>query len=60
MEQQSDAEQRLAELAANEDAVVAIKESAAAQLAVAKGAGADEEAALTEQYDAGACRADGR
>jgi uncharacterized protein len=52
MEQQSDAEQRLAELAANEDAVVAIKESAAAQLAVAKGAGADEEAELTAKYDA--------
>ena len=52
MEQQSDAEQRLAELAANEDAVVAIKESAAAQLAVAKGAGADEEADLTAKYDA--------
>ena len=53
MEQQSDAEQRLAELAANEDAVMAIKESAAAQLAVAKGAGADEEADLTARYDAG-------
>ena len=52
MEQQSDAEQRLAELAANEDAVVAIRESAAAQLAVAKGAGADEEAELTAKYDA--------
>jgi predicted nucleic acid-binding Zn-ribbon protein len=52
MEQQSDAEQRLAELAANEDAVVAIKESAAAELAVAKGAGADEEAELTARYDA--------
>jgi predicted nucleic acid-binding Zn-ribbon protein len=52
MEQQSDAEQRLAELAANEDAVVAIKESAAAELAVAKGAGADEEAELTTRYDA--------
>jgi len=51
MERQSDAEQRLAELAANEDAIVAIKESAAAQLAVAKGAGADEEAELTARYE---------
>jgi uncharacterized protein len=52
MEQQSAAEQRLAELAAEEDAVVAMGESAAAQLAVAKGAGADEEGALTAKYDA--------
>jgi uncharacterized protein len=52
MEQQSDAERRLGELAANEDAIVAIKESAAAQLEVAKGAGADEEAELTAKYDA--------
>ena len=44
MEQQSNAEQRLAELAGNEDAVVAMREAAAAQLAVAKGSGADEEA----------------
>ncbi len=52
MEQQADAERRLAELAANEDAVMAMKESAAAQLAIAKGAGADEEADLTARYDA--------
>ncbi len=52
MEQQSAAEQRLAELAAEEDAVVAICEAAAAQLAVAKGAGADEEAELTARYEA--------
>ncbi len=52
MEQQSQAEQRLAELAGNEDSVVAIRESAAAQLDVAKGAGADEEADLTAKYDA--------
>jgi uncharacterized protein len=52
MEQQADAEQRLAELAADEDAVLAMKESAAAQLAVAKGAGTDEEAELTAKYDA--------
>ena len=52
MEQQSQAEQRLGELATHEDAVVAMKESAAAQLAVAKGAGADDEAELTARYDA--------
>jgi uncharacterized protein len=52
MEQQSNAEQRLAELAGNEDAVVAMREAAAAQLAVAKGTGADEEAGLTAKYDA--------
>ena len=52
MEQQSAAEQRLAELAAEEDAVMAMRESAAAELAVAKGAGADDEAALTAKYDA--------
>jgi predicted nucleic acid-binding Zn-ribbon protein len=52
MEQQADAEQRLAELAADEDTVVAMKEAAAAQLAVAKGAGADEETELTARFDA--------
>ena len=52
MEQQSNAEERLAELAANEDSVVAMREAAAAQLAVAKGSGADEEADLTTKYDA--------
>jgi len=52
MEQQANAEQRLRELAADEDAVVAMRESAAADLAVAKGAGADEEAELTAKYAA--------
>jgi hypothetical protein len=52
MEQQSQAGERLSELASEEDAVVAMRESAAAQLAVAKGAGADEEAELTAKYDA--------
>ncbi|MEP7204061.1 MAG: hypothetical protein ABI894_15730 [Ilumatobacteraceae bacterium] len=52
MEQQADAERRLAELAANEDAVVAMTEAVAAQFAVAKGAGAEEEAELTARYDA--------
>jgi uncharacterized protein len=52
MEQQANAEQRLRELAADEDAVVAMREAAAADLAVAKGSGADEEAELTAKYDA--------
>lgn len=52
MEQQADAEQRLAELATDEDSVVALMESAAAQFDVAKGAGADEESELTAKYDA--------
>ncbi len=52
MEQQADAEQRLAELAEDEDAVVAMKESAAALLAVANASGADEESELTAKYDA--------
>ena len=52
MEQQSDAEQRLAELAANEDTVVAMMEAASAQLEVAKGAGADEEVEMTAKYEA--------
>jgi uncharacterized protein len=52
MEQQSAAEQRLASLAADDDAVDAMKESAAAQLETAKGAGAHDEAELTAKYDA--------
>jgi predicted nucleic acid-binding Zn-ribbon protein len=52
MEQQSAAEQRLAELAADNDAVVAMTDSAGAQLAAAKGSGADDEAELTAKYDA--------
>jgi uncharacterized protein len=52
MEQQADAEQRLSELAADQDAVVALKDAAAAELAVAKGTGADEETELTAKYDA--------
>ena len=52
MDQQAIAEQRLAELAADEDAIVAMAEAAAAELAVAKGAGADDEAELTSRYDA--------
>ena len=52
MEQQADAEERLRDLAADEDGVVAMKESAASQLAVARGAGADEETELTAKYDA--------
>src|SRR3954469_1622546 len=52
MEQQSDAEQRLAELAGNDDTVVAMMEAASAQLDVAKGAGADEELEMTAKYEA--------
>jgi predicted nucleic acid-binding Zn-ribbon protein len=52
MEQQSNAEQRLGELAAVEDTVVAVREAASAQLATAKGAGHDEELELTSRYDA--------
>ncbi|MEO7370645.1 MAG: C4-type zinc ribbon domain-containing protein [Ilumatobacteraceae bacterium] len=52
MEQQSNAEQRLAELAGDEDAVMSIREAAASVLAVAKGTGADEEAELHAKYDA--------
>lgn len=52
MEQQSTAEQRLGELAAVEDTVVAVREATAAQLATAKGAGHDEELELTSRYDA--------
>jgi predicted nucleic acid-binding Zn-ribbon protein len=51
MEQQANAEQRLRELAADEDAVVAMRETAAADLEAAKGMGADEEAELTAKYD---------
>ncbi|HZX55476.1 MAG TPA: C4-type zinc ribbon domain-containing protein [Ilumatobacteraceae bacterium] len=52
MEQQSDAEQRLAELAGDDDTVVAMMEAASGQLDVAKGAGADEEAEMTAKYEA--------
>jgi predicted nucleic acid-binding Zn-ribbon protein len=52
MDQQALAEQQLAQLAGAEDAVVAMREAAAAELAVAKGAGADEEAELVAKYDA--------
>ncbi|HEY7625498.1 MAG TPA: C4-type zinc ribbon domain-containing protein, partial [Ilumatobacteraceae bacterium] len=52
MELQSTAEASLAELAAQEDAVVAARESAAAALAAAQGDGAGDEAALTAKYDA--------
>jgi uncharacterized protein len=52
MDLQAQAEQRLAELASDEDAVVAMRESAAVQLAAASGAGADEEAELTRKRDA--------
>jgi uncharacterized protein len=52
MEQQANAEQRLAELAGDEDAVVAMREAAATQLEIAKGSGAEEEAELTAKYDA--------
>lgn len=52
MEQQSLAEQRLAQLASEEDAVVAMREAAAEQLAAAKGVGADDEAQLTAKYEA--------
>ena len=53
MEQQSRAEQRLAELGAAQDAVVAIRDAAAAAFAAASGAGADEEAQLSDRYQAG-------
>ena len=52
MDQQAQAEQQLAQLAGAEDAIVAMREAAAAELAVAKGAGADEEAELVAKYDA--------
>jgi predicted nucleic acid-binding Zn-ribbon protein len=52
MDQQAVAEQLLAQLAGAEDAVVAMREAAAAELAVAAGAGAGEEAELVAQYDA--------
>ena len=50
MDQQAQAEQRLAELAADEDAVVAMRDAAAAELAGAQGSGAVDEAELTAQY----------
>ncbi len=52
MEQQSDAEQRLGDLAAVEDAIVAVREAAAAQLATARGVGNEAELELTSNYDA--------
>lgn len=52
MELQSSAESRLAELAAQEDAMVATRESAAVQLVAAQGGGADEEAELSAKYEA--------
>ena len=52
MDQQGQAEQLLAQLAGAEDAVVAMREAAAAELAVAAGAGAGEEAELVAKYDA--------
>ncbi len=52
MDQQAIAEQQLTELAGSEDAVVAVRDGAAAALAVAQGAGADEEAELSAKYDA--------
>jgi predicted nucleic acid-binding Zn-ribbon protein len=51
MDQQALAEQRLAELAADEDAIVAMRDAAAAEMAVAKGAGAGEESELTAKYN---------
>ena len=51
MEQQAQAEQRLTELAAEEDAIVAIKDAAAAALDAALGAGAGDEAELTAKYN---------
>lgn len=52
MDQQSDAEARLTELATHEDAIVAAREAAAAQLAVARGTGDDEEADLAARHEA--------
>ena len=52
MEQQSDAEQRLGDLAAVEDAIVAVREAAAAQLATARAVGDEAELELTSNYDA--------
>ena len=52
MDQQAQAEARLAELAADEDAVVAMRESAAAALVAANGAGAADEAELAVRRDA--------
>jgi len=52
MDQQALAEQQLSELATSEDSIVAMRDAAAAELAVAKGSGADEESELTARYDA--------
>lgn len=52
MEMQSSAEARLAELAAQEDAIVAARDSAAAQLAAAQVVGGDEEVELSARYEA--------
>lgn len=51
MEQQSVAELRLGELAAQEDAVVATRDTAAANLEAARFAATEEEAALAAKYD---------
>jgi predicted nucleic acid-binding Zn-ribbon protein len=50
MEDQAQAEVRLAALAGDEDAVVALRDAAAALLQQAKGAAADEEAQLTARH----------
>ncbi len=52
MDQQAQAEQRLAELAGQQDAVVAIRDTAAEQLATAQGAGAAEAQELAASRDA--------
>jgi uncharacterized protein len=52
MDQQAQAEQRLAELAGQQDAVVAIRDTAAEQLATAQGDGAAEAQELTARRDA--------
>jgi uncharacterized protein len=52
MEQQAQAEQRLAELAGQQDAVVALRDAAAEQLATAQGAGAAEARELGARRDA--------
>jgi uncharacterized protein len=52
MDQQAQAEQRLAELAGQHDAVAAIRDTAAEELRTAQGAGADEAQELTMRRDA--------
>jgi len=52
MDEQSEAEARLHELAAHEDSLVAGREAAAAQLDAARITGADEEADLSARYEA--------